>query len=160
MTAAIGKVAHGPKDAPRHGFDHVVPGPLTAAKVAALLQKRDKSKPLCLFAGTHHPHVPWSEQATYDPARIEVPPNHLDTRETREQRACYYTDITKADDLLGEIMTLMRKALATTSSSSTRPTTAHNGPSASGTSMTPAFACRSSCPTPASSGPDPGPTPW
>src|SRR5262249_3292003 len=102
---------HGPKDAPRHGFDHIEPGPLTAAKVAALLKKRDNTKPLCLFAGTRHPHVPWSEEATYDPAKIEVPPNHLATRETRAMRARYYTDIPKADDLLGEIMALVRDAL-------------------------------------------------
>ena len=67
-----------------------------------LVYPRDASKPLCLFVGTRHPHMPWSENDGYTPAVLKVPPTHVDTVVTREMRARYLTDVTKADALLGE----------------------------------------------------------
>ena len=79
--------------------------------VADFLAKRDKSKPVCIFVGTPHPHVPWSEIDGYDPKKITLPPTFIDTPETRKFRCQYYTDVTKADTALGEIMDLARKEL-------------------------------------------------
>jgi uncharacterized sulfatase len=106
QTAAFGKVAHGPKDVSRHGFDVTDPSH-SAAVVEKFLATRERSRPLCLFVGTHEPHVPWPDLAGYDPARLNLPPTQIDTPETRDFRARYYTDVTKADTQLGEIRALV-----------------------------------------------------
>jgi len=110
-VAAIGKVAHN-NYAKDHGFDYIE-GPnqgfSDTAAVAKFLAARDAAKPLCLFVGTRHPHVPWSEERTYAPAQVQIPPTHVDTPITREQRTAYLTDVTKADTLLGEVRALVRE---------------------------------------------------
>lgn len=109
VVAAFGKVAHYGQDK-LYGFDHYQ-NKYDAKTVAAFLDGRDAKKPLCLFVGTHAPHVPWPEHATYDPTTLRVPPWHIDIPETREARARYYTAITKADSDLGGIMELVRDRL-------------------------------------------------
>ena len=113
-VVALGKVAHN-TFAQGHGFDYVE-GPnqgfSDTAVVAKYLATRDASKPLCLFVGTRHPHVPWSEERTYDPAAVKIPSNHVDTPATREQRAAYLTDVTKADTLLGEMRAMVREKVS------------------------------------------------
>lgn len=109
-VAAFGKVAHGNygKD---HGFDVLggqQQGDTDTVEVAKFLNTRDASKPLCLFFGTRHPHVPWGENAGYDVAALKLPPKHVDTAATREQRARYCSDITRADTLLGELRALAK----------------------------------------------------
>ncbi len=114
-VAAIGKVAHNTY-AKDHGFDYVE-GPnqgfSETAAVAKFLATRDATKPLCLFVGTRHPHTPWTAaaQRTYDPAAVKIPPTHVDTPVTREERASYLTDITKSDTLLGEVRALVREKI-------------------------------------------------
>jgi arylsulfatase A-like enzyme len=109
LTAAFGKVAHG-KDGARHGFD-VVDERHDAAFVEKFLLERDKSRPLCLCVGTHEPHVPWDHLEGYDPAKVTLPANFVDTPQTRDYRARYYTDITLADTQLGQVMDLAKKHL-------------------------------------------------
>ena len=107
-VAAFGKVAHG-NYAKDHGFDVIggqQQGDIDTVEVGKFLATRDASKPLCLFFGTHHPHVPWGENAGYDAAALKLPPTHVDTAATREQRARYCSDITRADTLLGELRAL------------------------------------------------------
>jgi N-sulfoglucosamine sulfohydrolase len=109
-VAAFGKVAHG-NYAKDHGFDVIggqQQGDIDTVEVGKFLATRDTSKPLCLFFGTHHPHVPWGENAGYDAAAIKLPPTHVDTAATREQRARYCSDITRSDTLLGELRTLAK----------------------------------------------------
>ncbi len=109
-VAAIGKVAHN-AFAKDFDFDYVE-GPNAGfedtASVAKFLAARDTSKPLCLFVGTRHPHTVWSAERTYDAAAVKIPLTHIDTTVTREERASYLTDITKADTLLGEVRALVR----------------------------------------------------
>ncbi|MBL9199999.1 MAG: sulfatase [Opitutaceae bacterium] len=113
-TAAIGKVAHGAY-ARDHGFNYVE-GPnqgfSETAAVAKFLAARDATKPLCLFVGTRHPHTVWSADRTYDPAAVKIPATHVDTAVTREERASYLTDVTKADTLLGDVRELVREKLS------------------------------------------------
>jgi N-sulfoglucosamine sulfohydrolase len=109
-VAAFGKVAHGNygKD---HGFDVLggqQQGDIDTVEVGKFLANRDASKPLCLFFGTHHPHVPWGENAGYDAAALKLPPTHVDTAATREQRSRYSSDITRSDTLLGELRVLAK----------------------------------------------------
>ena len=110
-VVVIGKVAH-TDWAKFYDFDTVI-GPTVGISdtvgVAKFLSERKSTKPLCLFVGTRHPHVPWSEESTYDPAKVTIPPTHVDTPITREERAKYLTDITKSDTLLGEVRALARE---------------------------------------------------
>lgn len=109
LCAAFGKVAHYNQDK-LYGFDHY-DRVHDAKTVAAYLEKRDTKKPLCLFVGTHSPHVPWPQESSYDPAKLKPPASHVDTKETSEMRSRYYTAVTKADSDLGEIMDLARASL-------------------------------------------------
>ena len=109
-VAAFGKVAHN-NYAKDHGFDVVRGiqiGYSDTVEVAEFLKSRDTSKPLCLFYGTRHPHVPWGENSGYDSAAIKLPPTHVDTPATRDERARYYSDVTRADALLGELRDLAK----------------------------------------------------
>jgi len=110
-VAAFGKVAHG-NDVTRHGFTHHDNSYATHV-VEEYLNTRDTTKPLCLFVGTRDPHVPWAPNNGYDPAKLHLPPTFVDTPETREFRARYYTDVTTADRELGEILDLTRRKLGT-----------------------------------------------
>jgi arylsulfatase A-like enzyme len=40
----------------------------------------------------------------YDPAKIKLPPNFVDTPETRSDRANYYSDVTLMDSFLGDLL--------------------------------------------------------
>ena len=107
-TAAFGKVAHNKADVARHGFDHFDMDH-SADVVEKYLSERDASKPLCLFVGTHSPHVPWPANNGYDPAKLTLPPKFVDTPETRQQRAMYLSAVTQADTDLGSIRDLAKK---------------------------------------------------
>ena len=96
QIAAFGKVAHG-KDAARHGFDHFEHPRLDSASIDNWLSERDPDRPVLLFVGTVAPHVPWPANDGYDPAKVVVPPFHIDTADTRLFRARYYTDVTSGD---------------------------------------------------------------
>ena len=155
-VAAFGKVAHY-KDGGNHGFDkheekHDV------KSVEEFLNGRDRNKPMCLFVGTHEPHVPWLDLAGYDPAKVNLPPSHIDTPETREFRCRYYTDVTKADTYAGEMYALAKKHLGR-ENTLVIYTSDHgaSGRSESGTSTMPVFACRSSRSGRGSSSPVRGP---
>jgi N-sulfoglucosamine sulfohydrolase len=110
-VAGFGKVAHYNHDRD-YGFDHYDKNH-AAPVVRAFLEKRDNAKPLCLFVGAHAPHVPWSTNATYKSDAVQIPATHVDTPATREFRARYYTDVTKADSELGGIYDLARAQLGT-----------------------------------------------
>ncbi len=110
-VVACGKVAHNAW-AKYHHFNVVIdtPGGSTnTVAVAKFLTERDKSKPLCLFYGTRHPHTPWKTNEGYDPAKLRLPPTQVDTVATREERAKYSTDVTRADTLLGELRALVKE---------------------------------------------------
>lgn len=73
------------------------------------LSKQKKSQPFMLVVADHSPHVIWPEKADYDPAQIDIPAKHIDTKETRASRARYYTDITKMDHNVGKVLTSLDK---------------------------------------------------
>lgn len=109
-VAAFGKVAHG-NHARLHGFDVIDPNS-SAERVEKFLKARDSSKPLCLFLGTHHPHVPWSENDGYDAGKIHLPATHVDTPETRSMRTQYLTDVTNADRWVGNLRGVVNQHVA------------------------------------------------
>lgn len=104
-VAAFGKVAHG-KDAQRMGFDHLSmkkPIDQMRTEIERYLENRNEDKPLCLFVGTTNPHVPWTSEPTISPDQVGLPPQILDTPQTREHRAAYYQEIFDLDEFLGEL---------------------------------------------------------
>lgn len=113
-VVSFGKVAHynHGKD---YGFDQVshegFQNYAAIPAAAKYLAERKSNKPLCLMVGTHWPHVPWPENDGYDPAKLTLPPTHIDTGETREARARYLTAVTKADVDLGVIYDVAVKHL-------------------------------------------------
>jgi arylsulfatase A-like enzyme len=83
QTAAFGKVSHGNEsEFARHGFD-VFDRKHDAAFVQKFLEERDAAKPLCLFVGTHEPHVPWPDLEGYDPAKVNGRMNVYPIRSVR-----------------------------------------------------------------------------
>jgi arylsulfatase A-like enzyme len=112
-VVAFGKVSHY-KQTIDYGFDYFAHDAFheDIAVEAAVdwLNKRKSDKPLCLFVGSNWPHVPWpKDPGDNDPARIEVPANHVDTPLTRKWRARYYAAITKMDNDLGMVYDAARK---------------------------------------------------
>jgi arylsulfatase A-like enzyme len=110
-VAGFGKVAHYNHDRD-YGFDHYDQEHAPAV-VREFLERRNKSRPLCLFVGAHAPHVPWTTNASYSVDSLQLPTTHIDTSETRSFRSRYYTDVTKADAELGGVYELAREHFGT-----------------------------------------------
>jgi arylsulfatase A-like enzyme len=114
-VVALGKVSHGTfPEAPGWDLHDGRFGPFLdklGANVRDFLAGRKSDKPLCLFVGTTHPHVPWPDYSTFDPAKVELPPHHLDTPATRVHRAAYYQEIKDLDQLLGDLRVMAREHL-------------------------------------------------
>ena len=112
-VAAFGKVAHGGRS-DGYGFDVADPAkdpdPLRR-NVTRFLENRTSDKPLCLFVGVSHPHVPWPEETSFDPAEITLPATFVDTPRTRVQRARYQQEVKELDAFLGELRTLAAERL-------------------------------------------------
>lgn len=66
-------------------------------------------KPCCLFVCTSDPHVPWPEEGEYDPKQVGLPPYLIDTPSTRKWMARYYSEVSRADRLVGAVDTLLKK---------------------------------------------------
>jgi arylsulfatase A-like enzyme len=97
-TAHVGKWHHGDGKQPVYDFKHA-----SDRKALEILANHDKAKPLLLIICSHQPHLPWAKNESYDLDKIKLPPNFVDTPETRQCRAEYYTDVTEMDAFLGEV---------------------------------------------------------
>lgn len=116
-VAIAGKLHVGPEEAfplervegtnlPEPGFEKN-PGlhyDLEMGPVDKWLAAQTGKQPFCLFVADHSPHVIWPEKPEYDPAQVDIPAKHIDTRETRVARSRYYTDISKMDRNLGLLL--------------------------------------------------------
>ncbi len=98
-TAHFGKFHH----APRHRFPYDLIRK-SEEEAAGFMASYDEPPPLFLVVCTHPPHTPWVENTTYDTAVMSLPPNFVDTLETREDRANYYSDVTLMDRILGDVL--------------------------------------------------------
>lgn len=73
---------------------------------AFLHEERDR--PFLLFVTSRHPHFPWPKSdLEYDPNLIEVPPDLVDTPETRLALARYYHEVTELDAEFGALKTML-----------------------------------------------------
>ena len=93
-----GKTHFGPPDS--FPFEKVA-----ANKVPEFLA-RDPKQPFMLVVCSHSPHLPWSEgdAAAYDPAKLTLAGNFIDTPEARKALCGYYAEITAFDREVGQVM--------------------------------------------------------
>lgn len=114
-VVAIGKVGHY-NHTKEFGFDIAIHTGFhdDEAVPAALeyLKNRTSTKPLAFCVGTNWPHVPWPKNGEgYDPAKVKLPPTHIDTPQTRRWRARYYAAIKRFDTELGQVYDAARAKL-------------------------------------------------
>lgn len=69
--------------------------------------KSGSGQPFLLVVNDHSPHVLWPENPEYEPSEVEIPSIHIDTDETRLERAKYFTDISKMDLNVGRLMSIL-----------------------------------------------------
>lgn len=109
-TAQAGKWHEGPVT--RRAYDTLLAGeklngPGGEAQWLALLQNRPKEKPFFLWLAPFDAHREWSADTfgqAHDPAtEVTVPPTLVDTKETRQDLASYYNEISRIDYHLGEL---------------------------------------------------------
>lgn len=111
-VVAIGKVAHVSRHLKSEQFDFVsLRARGVASQVKAFFKARHLDKPVCLLVGDRRPHVAWIKESTYDPKTLSLPCTLLDTPETRQHRARYYTDITGLDREIGDVFDYVYKTL-------------------------------------------------
>lgn len=70
-----------------------------------------KGKPFCLFIMSINPHKPWDQgdPSEFNPDKLILPPNMVDTKETRQQFCKYLAEIRRLDDQVGDVMRLLKK---------------------------------------------------
>jgi len=104
----FGKVAHDKMNS-ECGFDfYSEPRINLYNSISAYFGNNETKEPICLMVGDRRPHVPWTNKVIYDPAKLELPSWFIDTKETRELWAQYYSDITGFDREMGIVYELAR----------------------------------------------------
>lgn len=78
---------------------------------AFMRECRDADTPFCIFLCSHEPHKPWNkgDPSQYDAKKLKLPPNFVDTAETRKNMTKYLAEITYYDGQVGEALALLRK---------------------------------------------------
>jgi len=72
--------------------------------VDTFLKNRETDRPLFLEINTADTHQPWLTNKTYDISTLTVPPHLVDTKETRDALAEYYTSVETLDRNLGKFL--------------------------------------------------------
>lgn len=111
-TAAIGKWHLG-EPAMAH-FDKVVdpPGDAGTEGWVQALRERPAGKPFFFWLASRDPHVPYSPLAPggpYQPEDAVILPVFYDTPGTRENIVQYYTEITRLDAYVGQVVDALRE---------------------------------------------------
>ncbi len=68
---------------------------------------RDAVQPWLMVFASNDPHGPWTRGPKYDAAKLTIPPYLHDNKITRELLAAYYGEISKLDEQVGALMTLL-----------------------------------------------------
>jgi arylsulfatase A-like enzyme len=107
-------IHHSDVPEPGHEGQGVLWTDLNMEPVDAWISSASKSQePFLLVVADHSPHVYWPENSDYDASAVDVPAIHIDTEDTRQARARYYTDISKMDRNVGKLLeSLERNHLA------------------------------------------------
>lgn len=118
-VVALGKVAHYAQVL-RYNFDYSADfnyaNRIFADNAIDWLKNRQNTpgksqKPLCMLIGSNWPHVPWPDKGIIDPDKVHLPPQLVDTPETRRAWSRYAAAVNNADTDLGKIYDAARKHL-------------------------------------------------
>lgn len=108
---AFGKVAHYRGNA-KCGFDYHLDQQVNLYEnISAYFDTANINKPVCIFVGDRRPHVRWTRHMDYDIDEVDLPPYFIDTKETREHRSRYYTDVTGLDSEMDSVLAFLNKQL-------------------------------------------------
>ncbi|TDB62721.1 sulfatase family protein [Arundinibacter roseus] len=120
FTALLGKWHEGPHT--RRAYDTLstdrkINGEGGQEQWVHMLKSRPKDKPFFFWLSTFDAHRSWSTdgfRTRHDPdTDVIVPPQLLDTPETRRDLAAYYDEISRIDDYLGDLQVeLTRQGIA------------------------------------------------
>lgn len=106
QVLGFGKVAHDEMNT-KCGFDfYSEPRVNLYNNVSEYFRNSSPTQPVCLLVGDRRPHVPWTSKSIYDPSKLILPSYFIDTKETREHWAEYYSDISGLDDEMAKIYRL------------------------------------------------------
>ncbi len=78
-------------------------------KVDAFLKERNTGRPLFLQINTADTHQPWMKNKDYEVSALQVPPHLIDTKETRDALAEYYTSVKILDSNVGKFARSLEK---------------------------------------------------
>lgn len=78
------------------------------ADVSHYLDEVDQN-PFLMVIAQHHPHIPWLRNKVYNPDEIVLSKKLLDTPETRDAVARYYSSVSAADEELGAYLNLFEE---------------------------------------------------
>ncbi|RZK79561.1 MAG: sulfatase atsG [Pedobacter sp.] len=117
QTALIGKKHYAPESA--YPFEYLggKDGDVGGMRDVDLSKAEDyikkaNGKPYFLMFTSNQPHEPWNRgnQKAYDPAKIKLNPNMVDTEITRRQMARYFAEITYLDSLVGVCLAMVERS--------------------------------------------------
>jgi N-sulfoglucosamine sulfohydrolase len=85
--------------------------PDMAAVESLMAESKAAGEPFCLFACSNEPHSPWNkgDRSRYPEDKVQLPPYHVDTPQTRDAWSRYLAEITYFDGQVGEILDLLEK---------------------------------------------------
>ena len=116
-TALIGKKHYAPESAYPFDFlggrDHDSgQGQDVDLSLAETYIKTSADKPFFLMFTSNQPHEPWNRgnQLAYNPKRIKLRLNMLDTKLTRKRMANYFAEISYLDSLVGVCMDMVKRS--------------------------------------------------
>jgi len=114
QTANLGKFSKHPKKAFPYEVsdDQWNPSDHDAGLVDAVdafLKERNQDRPLFMQVNTADPHTPFMKNQDYDLSSLTVPPHLIDTIETREALADYYTSVENLDRTIGGVIDSLKK---------------------------------------------------
>lgn len=67
-------------------------------------------KPFCIILAKFSAHSTWPHNRYgYNPETLDIPAYHVDTPETREMRARYYSKVTEMDEGVGQVMDWLKE---------------------------------------------------
>lgn len=73
------------------------------------LGNNNGKQPFVLLIMDHCTHMTWPLNPKYTNKTVKIPPFFVDTKDTRRLLARYYTDITKMDNNVGDVMNMLEK---------------------------------------------------
>ena len=71
---------------------------------------QDSKDPVCLFVMSINPHAPWTmgDPSEFDSDKLKLPPNYVDTPETRSDYTKYLAEVKRLDNQVGDIVQMLK----------------------------------------------------